>query len=288
MTFIPGLGLAKGMALTLRKFFEPKATIKYPEETPDVSPYFRGRLQLLYDEWGTLKCETCFQCAQACPIECIDMGGIDTKGRYHVHWGPPEQYGERRDESALRRSGRPVPDEAYRHFDPIDLSAVNDILARHDFDPKAMLGILEDVQATYGYLPVAALKHIASSTGAWYAMIYGTASYYRHLRFDPPVEAVAICRCTSCLMSGAGRIQDALETALGTELGKAPTGRAIRLDQLPSHIEGAASPLVTIDGAPQNVKPGDAAAWARTLAPANATAGAASGGVGSANPRTQG
>ena len=106
MSFVPGLGIVKGMALTLRRFFEPKVTVMYPEVRLDVPHKFRGRLQLLYDEWGTLKCETCFQCAQACPIECIDMGGIDTKGRYHIHWGAPETYGERRDESALRRSGR--------------------------------------------------------------------------------------------------------------------------------------------------------------------------------------
>ena len=30
-TFVPGLGIAKGMALTLRRFFEPKVTIRYPE-----------------------------------------------------------------------------------------------------------------------------------------------------------------------------------------------------------------------------------------------------------------
>src|SRR6266478_655911 len=154
MTFIPGLGIVKGMGLTLRRFFEPKATIKYPEVKPDIPHKFRGRLQLLYDEYGTLKCETCFQCAQACPIECIDMGGIDTKGRYHVHWGAPETYGERRDESALRRSGRPVPDEAYAHFLPTDLDAVDEILARHDFDPKEMLEILDEVQRAYGHLPV--------------------------------------------------------------------------------------------------------------------------------------
>ena len=123
MSFVPGLGIVKGMALTLRRFFEPKVTVMYPEVRLDVPHKFRGRLQLLYDEWGTLKCETCFQCAQACPIECIDMGGIDTRGRYHVHWGAPETYGERREESALRRSGRPVPDPAYRPFAAVDLGA---------------------------------------------------------------------------------------------------------------------------------------------------------------------
>jgi hypothetical protein len=186
MSLIPGLGIVKGMALTLRRFFEPKATIRYPEVRADVAPRFRGRLQLLYDEYGTLKCETCFQCAQACPIECIDMGGVDTKGRFHVHWGPPETYGERREESALRRSGRTVPDHAYSPFDPIDLAPVDEILELHDYDHKAMLTILEEIQGVYGYLPVAALKHVSRVTGAWYAMLYGTASYYRHLRFEPP------------------------------------------------------------------------------------------------------
>jgi len=186
MSFIPGLGIAKGMALTLRRFFEPKATIKYPEERADVAGKFRGRLQLLYDEWGTLKCETCFQCAQACPIECIDMGGIDTRGRYHVHWGPPETYGERREESAVRRSGRTVPDPAFRPYEPIDLREVDRILDEYDFDPAHMLEILEATQEAYGYLPVAALKRISHRSGAWYAMIYGTASYYGHLRFEPP------------------------------------------------------------------------------------------------------
>ncbi len=186
MMRLPGLGIVKGMTLTLRKFFEPKATIKYPEVRLDVPHKFRGRLQLLYDEYGTLKCETCFQCAQACPIECIDMGGVDTRGRFHVHWGAPETYGERREESALRRSGRPVPDQAYAHFDPIHPEKLDAILERFDFDPKRMLEILDATQAEHGHLPVAALKLISQRTGAWYAMIYGTASFYRHLRFEPP------------------------------------------------------------------------------------------------------
>jgi ferredoxin len=197
MSFVPGLGIAKGMALTLRRFFEPKATVMYPEQPADVAGKFRGRLQLLYDEWGTLKCETCFQCAQACPIECIDMGGIDTRGRYHVHWGPPETYGERREESAVRRSGRTVPDPAFRPYEPIDLGEVDRILDEHDFDPAHMLPILEATQEAYGYLPVAALKRISHRTGAWYAIIYGTASYYSHLRFEPPTatdQAAAVER----------------------------------------------------------------------------------------------
>jgi ferredoxin len=223
MSLIPGLGIAKGMALTLRRFFEPKVTIMYPEVRADVAPKFRGRLQLLYDEWGTLKCETCFQCAQACPIECIDMGGIDTRGRYHVHWGASETYGERREESALRRSGRPVPDQAFRPYEPIDLGLVDEILVSFDHDPAHMLAILEATQEAYGYLPVAALKRISHQTGAWYAMIYGTASYYAHLRFEPPTattQATAVAEHRPA--------ETTYLAALDAALGRAGTGSAAK------------------------------------------------------------
>src|SRR3712207_2183223 len=120
------------MGLGLVRFFQPKATIRYPEVAPDVSPKFRGRLLLLYDEYGALKCETCFQCAQACPIECIDMGGVDTRNRYHMHWGPAEQYAERREESALRRAGRTVPDASFVPFAAVDLGPLDEILAEED------------------------------------------------------------------------------------------------------------------------------------------------------------
>jgi NADH:ubiquinone oxidoreductase subunit E len=265
MSSVPGLGIAKGMALTLRRFFAPKATIQYPEAAPDQAVRFRGRLQLLYDELGNLKCETCFQCAQACPVECIDMGGFDTRGRFHVHWGAPEMYAERREESALRRSGRPVPDPAYTRFDAIDEVAVIRILETYDFDSKAMLSILESIQREYGYLPVAALKRVSQVSGAPYALIYGTATYYDHLRFEKPDRTVAVCRCTNCLLAGAGRISDSLGNALGTRIGH-PAAGGLALVQLPGHLPGAASPLVTLDGEPQaGVTVAGAAAWGRAL-----------------------
>ena len=113
------------------------------------------------------------------------MGGIDTRGRYHVHWGAPETYGERREESALRRSGRPVPDPAYLPFAAVDLRELDRILDEFDHDPAEMLPILEATQTAYGYLPVAALKRISQRTGAWYALDLR----HGHVLQPPPVRA---------------------------------------------------------------------------------------------------
>src|SRR5450759_831571 len=277
MSFVPGMGILKGMALTLRRFFAPKVTIRYPEVTPDIAVKYRGRLQLLYDEHGTLKCETCFQCAQACPIECIDMGGSDTKGQYAIHWGASETYGERREEAALRRAGREVPDPTYTRFEAVDTAAVDRILEDHDYDPHRMLSILEAIQAEFGHLPVAALKQVSFTTGSWYAMIYGTATYYRHFRFEKTVEQVAVCRCTSCLMQGGGRLADALAAGLRTGLGQVTPDGRMRLAWLPTHVEGAPAPLVALDGGPQpGVTPANATAWAQAVAFAGVASGCGS------------
>ena len=277
MSFLPGLGIARGMATTLIRFFEPKATIRYPEVRQEMPAKFRGRLQLLYDEYGTLKCETCFQCAQACPVECIDMGGIDSKSRYHVHWGAAETYGERREESALRRSGRTVPDVAYSHFDADDLDAVDAILEEHDYDPGRMLPILEATQARYGHLPVGALKRIAHKTGAWYAMIYGTATYYRHLRFEPPDAAVQATALQERRPSEASYV-DRLEAALAGSGGRKAGAKA----------GAAAGPGVKADarGNGANAK-GRTGGKADAKAGAKADAKGRTGGKGRRGGRTQ-
>ncbi len=264
---LPGKGIFRGMALTLQKFFEPKVTVQYPEEQHDGGPKGRGRLILLYDEYGALKCETCFQCAQACPIEIIDMGGVDTKGRYHVHWGPPEQYAERREDSALRRSGRPVPDQSFVAYEAIDTAPLDRILADVDYDPRQMLTILERTQEAYGYLPIAAFRHISSTTGAWYAEVHGIAAALEHLRVEPPGgHVVGICRCPNCTLMGGGRLREALEAELETVIGgTSPDGR-VRLVAESCHGESRLRPHLTVDGADQDdTTPAGATSLARRL-----------------------
>ncbi len=249
---VPGWGIVGGMLFGLRRFFQRKVTIQYPEVVQEISPHHRGRLILLYDEFGNLKCETCFQCAQACPIEIIDMGGVDTRNRFHVHWGPPEQYAERREESALRRSGRPVPDRSFEAWLPIDLGPLEQILREEDYDPRRMLPILERTQAAYGHLPVAALQHISHSTGAWYSEIYGIATSYPHLVFEPgSVAVIGICRCPTCLLLGAGRLREALVEALATDVGGVSPDGAVRLVGVDCGGSSTDEPLVTLDGQPQ-------------------------------------
>ena len=112
MTF-PGVGIAKGMVTTFRNFFAPKVTRQYPEERPQMPDRWRGRLDLIYDPFGEHKCEVCFQCAQVCPVEAIDMSGFDSRGN-RIRYGMPEIYDERKDPNAYRRAGQPARADAQR------------------------------------------------------------------------------------------------------------------------------------------------------------------------------
>ena len=179
MSLDPGPRHRQGHGPDPAPLLRAEGHVMYPEDRRDPPHKFRGRLQLLYDEWGTLKCETCFQCAQACPIECIDMGGMDTRGPL------PRPLGRARD---LRRAARGIRAPALRPDRPRPgLPAVRGDRPRRastrssrstTTTRRTCSQILEATQAAYGYLPVAALKRISQLTGAWYAMIYGTASYY--------------------------------------------------------------------------------------------------------------
>ena len=124
---------------------------------------------------------------------------------------------------------RGLADKAFAAWLPIDLGPLERILAAHDYDPHRLLAVLDQAQATYGYLPVAALQHISHSTGAWYSEIYGIATSYPHLVFEPGrVAEIGLCRCAACSLAGGGKVRDALVDALGVDIGGVTADGAVR------------------------------------------------------------
>ena len=70
-----------GMGITLREFFKPTVTVRYPRETLKIPPRFRGHIELVRDEaTGEPKCFVCKLCEKACPSDCITVEGIKPEG----------------------------------------------------------------------------------------------------------------------------------------------------------------------------------------------------------------
>ncbi len=93
--------ILKGMIITLKHFFQRKATIKYPEQKRSFSPVFRGLHVLNRDAEGRENCTACGLCAVACPAEAITMEGAERKkGEEHLY--REEKYAARYEINMLR------------------------------------------------------------------------------------------------------------------------------------------------------------------------------------------
>ena len=63
---LPGLGLVKGLLVTLKHALRPSVTQQYPEEQPDLPPRTRGVIAL-----KEANCTVCYKCSRECPDWCI-------------------------------------------------------------------------------------------------------------------------------------------------------------------------------------------------------------------------
>ncbi|GLX09405.1 4Fe-4S binding protein [Microbispora sp. NBRC 16548] len=66
MARIPGEGLAKGLAVTMRHMLRKSETQQYPEVHPDLPARSRGVIALVEEN-----CTVCMLCARECPDWCI-------------------------------------------------------------------------------------------------------------------------------------------------------------------------------------------------------------------------
>ena len=65
--------IVSGMALTMRYFFKPKATINYPYEKGPISPRFKGEHALRRYPNGEERCIACKLCEAVCPAQAITI-----------------------------------------------------------------------------------------------------------------------------------------------------------------------------------------------------------------------
>jgi NADH:ubiquinone oxidoreductase subunit E len=245
---VPGSGIARGMWVTLKNFWAPKVTRQYPDERPQMPERWRGRLDLIYDPFGEHKCEVCFQCAQVCPVEAIDMSGFDSQGN-RIRYGMPEIYDERKDANAYRRAGlaaRPMRN-AVRWEEDVDEPWLNGVIDGFDARPAALVAIFGAVQDRFGYLPERALRIISSRLTIHWAQVFGAAGLGGFRLLPAEGHIVTVCSCASCRFSGGDALLAAISDELGIAPGESTPDGAFTLETSPEVGSGALSPAIRLD-----------------------------------------
>jgi len=76
-----GKSLLIGLNVTIREMFKPIVTVQYPREECDITPNYRGHIELVFNpETGGSNCMVCGLCARACPSDCIVVKGEKKEG----------------------------------------------------------------------------------------------------------------------------------------------------------------------------------------------------------------
>jgi NADH-quinone oxidoreductase subunit E len=244
----PGGGIFKGMATTMRNLFAPKVTRQYPEERPQMAERWRGRLDLIYDPFGEHKCEVCFQCAQVCPVEAIDMSGFDSQGN-RIRYGMPEIYDERTDPNAHRRAGLPARPmrNAARWDEAIDEPWVRGVVDGYGGRPESLVAIFTAVQERYGYLPERALRAISDRMTIHWAQVFGAAGLGGFRLLPAEGHVVTVCSCAACRFAGGDALLKELSTELGIGSGESTDDGLFTLETADDVGAGALAPAIRVD-----------------------------------------
>ncbi|MFN2590883.1 MAG: 4Fe-4S binding protein [Actinomycetota bacterium] len=88
---LPGIGLIKGLGVTLKHMLQRSITQEYPHEKPDLPPRTRGVIALKQEN-----CTVCWKCSRECPDWCIYIES-------HKETHPPASGGRARSVKVLDR-----------------------------------------------------------------------------------------------------------------------------------------------------------------------------------------
>ncbi len=131
----------------------------------------------------------------------------------------------------------------------VQTDRVNAFIRKHQNQKKALIAILQDVQAEYNYLPQEALRQVSRSVGIPLIDVVGVATFFRAFSLKPRGRhVVTVCSGTACHVRGGPKILEEFERQLGVGAGETTTNRKFTLETVACLGCCAIGPVVVVDG----------------------------------------
>jgi NADH-quinone oxidoreductase E subunit len=124
------------------------------------------------------------------------------------------------------------------------------ILERHPHARReSLISILQEVQEEYGYISKEAVTHIGRRLKLPTSKIYGVATFYNQVRFQPLGQFhVQVCRGTACHVKGSAAVLEAVERALHVQPGQTTREGLFSLEVVACMGACGLSPVMNING----------------------------------------
>jgi NADH:ubiquinone oxidoreductase subunit E len=133
---------------------------------------------------------------------------------------------------------------------PIDLTFVDQLVAKEGRGKEAAIILLQAIQSHYRYLPDEALDRLCELTEITPAEVAGTSSFYGQFRRSPVGKhVVRVCHGTACHVAGARQITEELRRHLSIPEGAdTDAGRLFTVDEVACLGCCSLAPVLTVDG----------------------------------------
>jgi NADH-quinone oxidoreductase subunit E len=112
----------------------------------------------------------------------------------------------------------------------------------------SLIGLLQDVSESYGYLPKKVLEEISEKLNVPQSHLYSLTTFYTSFRLEPMGKHhCAICVGTACHVRGASGVVDAIERELDIKAGETTKDGKFTVETVNCLGACALGPLVVID-----------------------------------------
>lgn len=134
-----------------------------------------------------------------------------------------------------------------KEVDPIVQSRLETLVAQHAQRPGAMLPILHEIQAEYGFIPPPAVAIVAYALNVSRAEVYGVITFYADFRTEPPGRSIIqVCRGEACQAKGGCELEAHAKQSLGIDYHQTTPDLAVTLEPVYCLGNCACSPSVRV------------------------------------------
>jgi NADH-quinone oxidoreductase subunit E len=129
------------------------------------------------------------------------------------------------------------------------ITTVQSTLTKHLNEKRALIAILQDIQAEYNFLPREALEFVAKSLGVPLIDVIGVATFYRAFSLKPRGRhLVTVCQGTACHVRGGPKILSEFVKKLAISPGDTTKDNHFTLETVACLGCCAIGPVVVVDG----------------------------------------
>ncbi len=126
---------------------------------------------------------------------------------------------------------------------------IDNILEKYPGEPRYLISVLQDVQASYNYISEENLNLVCDHIGIPVTRAWSVATFFKSFSLEPRGEhEIKVCLGTACHLKGGQRLVDNLSRKLGIEPGRTTADLKITLETVNCLGACALAPVAVADG----------------------------------------